>query len=124
MKIRKRVVGLLLAGAMLVGSTMSALAAPTAVWNVSAYQDVPSSGSCKVTAGVEGIYCTIECSVYSSDKALPVSFSSSNFKSGVSIAGVGKVYAYKLERRTNYTYTVNFSAPGKGRVLASGKVVG
>lgn len=122
---KKRLIGLLLAAVMVMGSTVSVFAATsTAYWGIATYPDVPDSGSASLYDANAGSTCFVGCTQYSSTVNAPVTFTSTNFLASVSIGGVGTVYAKKRNPQLNSTYTVKYSCPGSGRTLANGKLIG
>ena len=122
----RRVIGLVVALTMMFGSTMATFAAvpqATANWSVSTYPGQPYSGSSYMLDAGAGAYCPITCNGYSAADGTSISFSSSNFISGVSIGGNGEVYAQKRDPQRGNTYTVYYNCNGK-RTIASGKIQG
>lgn len=131
MKIRKRVVGLVLAGAMLVGSTMSVFAAGAeprvqgaydCAWKIAAYPGKADSQTYTMIAKVNSSTCKITCTSYKSSSNQVITFKSSNFMSNTSISGLGTLTPKKRNTNALYVYDVTAIAPavdasGAGRIV-------
>lgn len=131
MKMRKRVAGLVLAGAMLVGSTMSVFAAGAeprvqgaydCAWKIAAYPGKADSHTYTMVSKEISSTCKITCVSYKSSSNQVIKFESRNFMSATSIGGVGTLTPKKQHPEATYVYDVIASAPavdvsGAGRIF-------
>lgn len=120
----KKTAALLVASVMVMGSTISTMAASNATWGINIYEGQSHQDTIRLVSSGTGISCQVSCTNFTNDpqKRPYVVFSGSNLVSQMIIDKVETESSGKRIATTGYQFDVTYKNVGNNRLSASGSI--